>query len=352
MSDDRLRHAEVFDDHDVLGRRGAQRDLRRGEVLRAPVPATVVCLPDLAALGQEGKQLVGRSGPERLTRLERQLERRRSEMGEQDMQVVGVEPRLLRPPAEHELRVMDHVLVDRGGRGDQDRDADIAPPPGAAHLLPGARDRARIAGQHGHVEASDVHPQLEGVGAHHPQHLALAQPALDRSTLGRQVPAPVAAQPRPRSEILAQSLAQVREHDLDRDPGTPEDDRLPPRPKERQRPTLGQRQRRAPGSGRAVEDRRIDQQQVLLAGRRAVAVDRPYRPAGQQLRQLARIADGCRAAHDHRPAAVVVAQAQQAPEDIGHVAAEHPAVRVQLIDHDHPQLLEQLEPLRVMGEDR
>ena len=46
------------------------------------------------------------------------------------------------------------------------------------------------------------------------------------------------------------------------------------------------------------------------------------------------------------------ADPEQPPQDVGDVAAEHAAIRVQLVDDDHLELLEQLEPLRVMGEDR
>ena len=46
------------------------------------------------------------------------------------------------------------------------------------------------------------------------------------------------------------------------------------------------------------------------------------------------------------------AQPEQPPQDVGDVAAEHAPVRVELVDDDHPDLLEELEPLRVVGEDR
>ena len=195
-------------------------------------------------------------------------------------------------------------------------------------------------------------PELERVRADDAEDLAVAQPALDRAPLRRQVAAPVAAQPRPRSEVHPQRLAQVREHDLDRDPRPPEHDRLAPGAQERQRPALGERERRAARPGRAVDDRRIDQQQVLLARRRAVAVDGPDRAADEQLGELGRVPDGGRAAHDDGVAAVVGAQPQEPAQDVRDVAAEHAAVHVQLVDDDDPQLLEQLEPLRVVGEDR
>ena len=45
------------------------------------------------------------------------------------------------------------------------------------------------------------------------------------------------------------------------------------------------------------------------------------------------------------------AQPQEPPEDVGDVAAEHAPVGVQLVDDDDLQLLEQLEPLGVVGKD-
>ena len=182
--------------------------------------------------------------------------------------------------------------------------------------------------------------------------LAVAQAALDRPPLRGQVAAAVAADPRARPEVLAQRLAQPGEHDLDRHPRPAEDDRLAAGAQERQRPALGERQRRAARAGRGVEQRRVHEQDVPLARRRAVAVDEPDRAAGERLRELGRVPDRRRAADDHRVGAVVGAQPQEPAQDVGDVAAEDAAVRVQLVDDDDPQLLEQLEPLGVVGEDR
>ena len=135
-------------------------------------------------------------GPERVAGLERELEHGGPQVGQQHVQVVRVESRLLGLAAEQELGVMDDVLVDRRGRGDEDRDADVAAAAGAAHLLPCRGDRARVARKHRDVEAPDVHAQLERVGADDAQHLAVPEAALDRAPLGRQVAGPVAAQAR------------------------------------------------------------------------------------------------------------------------------------------------------------
>ncbi len=340
------------DDDDVLRRGRAERDLRGREVLARPVPASVACLADVAGFGEEREQVVGRARPEDLARLERQLERRRAQMGEQDVQVVGVEPGLLGRSLEQELRVVDDVLVDRRSRGDQDRDARPVAATRPAELLPRPGDRARVARQDRHVEPADVHAELERVGRHHAEDLAVAQAAFDRPPLGRQVAAAVAADPAARAVALAQRLAQAGQQDLDRHARAAEDDGLAPGPQERQRPALGEGQRGAPGAALRVEDRRVDEDDVALAGRSAVPVHQPYRPADEHLGQLGRVPDGRRAADDDRMAAVVGADAEQPAEDVGDVAAEHAAIGVQLVDHDVAELLEQLEPLGVMRQDR
>ena len=247
---------------------------------------------------------------------------------------------------------MDDVLVDRGARRDEDRDARALPPAGPAELLPGRGDRARVAGQDRHVEAADVDAELERVGGDHAEDLAVAQAALDRPPLGRQVAAAIAADAAARAVALAQRLAQAGQQDLDRDPRPAEDDRLAPGPQEGQGPALGEGHRRAAGAALGMEDRRIDEDDVALAGRGAVPVDEPDRPAGEHRGELGRVPDRRRAADDDRVAAVVGADPEQPAQDVGDVAAEHAAVGVQLVDDDVAELLEQLEPLGVVGQDR
>jgi hypothetical protein len=167
-----------------------------------------------------------------------------------------------------------------------------------------------------------------------------------------QVAAAVAAHPRPRPEILAERLAQGRQHDLDRGPAAAEDDGLTAGPEERHRPAMSQGQVGAAGTRRDMGEGRFDEQDVPLARRRAVPVDQDRRPTGEGRRQLGRVGDRRRAAHDHGLAAVVSAQPEEPPDHVRHVAAEHAAVRVELVDDDDLELLEQLEPFRMVGEDR
>ena len=137
-----------------------------------------------------------------------------------------------------------------------------------------------IAGEDGDVEPADVDAQLEGVRRDHAEDLAVAQTALDRPALGREVAAAIAADPRARPEVLAECLAQRREHDLDRRPAPSEDHRLAARPQERHRPAVGQRQVGAAGAGGDMGQGWLDQEDVALTatarrcGRRGSASDR------------------------------------------------------------------------------
>ena len=205
----------------------------------------VARLADVARLREEREQVVRRARAEDLARLERQLERRRAEMGEQDVEVVRIDPGLLRRAVEEVLRVVDHVLVDRRAGGDEDRHRGLVAATGPADLLPRRGDGARVAGEDRHVEAADVDAQLERVRRDDAEDLAVAQAALDRPPLRRQVAAAVATDPRPRPELLAQRLTQPGQQDLDRGPGPPEHDRLAAGPQERQRPAIRERRGRA-----------------------------------------------------------------------------------------------------------
>ena len=293
------------DDHDVLRRGAPERDLGRREVLGAPVPAPVVGLADVAGFRNEREQLVGGRRSEDLARLERQLERRAPEVGDQDVEVVRVQPGLLRPTVEQEVRVVDDVPINGGAGRHQDGDGRLGASAGATDLLPRGGDRAGIAGEDRDVEPPDVDSELQGVRRDDPEDLALTESTLDGPPLERQVTAAVATNARPRTEVLAERLAQRRQHDLDGGPAPSEHDRLATRSKERQRPPMGDRHRRASGARRPIGERRFDEQDVALATRRAVLVDQYRRPTRQGRRELRRVRDRRRAAHDHRTAAVV-----------------------------------------------
>ena len=102
-----------------------------------------------------------------------------------------------------------------------------------------------------------------------------------------------------------------------------------------------------------VDDRRIVEDEVLAALRRAVfgLVDQCERTFDQSFGVFLWVGDGRRGADELRIAAVEAAQALHAAQHVGHMAAEHAPVAVDFV-HDHElQPAEQRPPGRVEGQD-
>ena len=146
-------------------------------------------------------------------------------------------------------------------------------------------------------------------------------------------------------------LPQVAGEHLDRRPRPSEGDGLHAAADQPLGQALPGEECRAPDAELLVGDRRVDDEDVLATRRGAVVVHQLDRRLEDALRQLARVGDGGAGADEDRVGAVVVADAPQAADDVGDVAAEQAAVGVQLVDDDELEVLEQLEPLRVVRKD-
>ena len=108
---------------------------------------------------------------------------------------------------------------------------------------------------------------------------------------------------------------------------------------------------RPPDPELMVDDRRVDEDEELLAARRAASIDELERLLGQALGQLARIGDRRRRAEKHRIRPVVPADPPQPPQHVAEMAAEDAAIGVQLVDDHVAQVLEQLRPPRMVRQD-
>ena len=107
----------------------------------------------------------------------------------------------------------------------------------------------------------------------------------------------------------------------------------------------------AADSQKAVHDRRIVEDEKFLSGRRAVFFDHLEIGFRQARGEFARIRDRRRGADELRVRAVEARDAPQPPQHVGQVAAEHAAIRVQFVQHDVAQILEQPLPARVVRQD-
>ena len=229
--------------------------------------------------------------------------------------------------------MVDHVLVDRRARRDEDRDARVLAPAGPPELLPRRGDRARVARQDRGVEPADVDAQLERVGRDDAEDLAVAQAALDRAPLRRQVAAAVAADARARAASSRAATRAGRSAAARPRPASARTRSSGALPAGTAAPSAGRASRpscvpRSPDGGSADRPAGRGARPEGAPVRSMTRLGRPVSIVGE----LARVPDRRRAADDDRRAAVVRADPQQPAEDVGDVAAEDAAVRVELVD--------------------
>ena len=281
---------------------------------------------------------------------ERQLECRALHVIEQDVEVVRIDQRVLGRRVEEVGRVTDDELVDRRAAGHEHRRRARRPaacPPGA---LPGRRNRARISGQHRHIQRTDVDAELQGVGGNDSPNEPLAKAALDLTTTVRQVAAAISADDVRGTRRPVERILQIRRQDLHRETTLREEDQLQVVLEELERDPSGFREIRTANPELRVDDRRVDEEKELLPARRAAPLHERESPAGQTLRELSRVRDRRRGADENRIRAIVPADALEPPDDVREMAPKHATIRVQLVDDDEPEILEQLRPARMVRE--
>ncbi len=307
-----------------------------------------VQLPALFEILQELEQLVDRQPPKILARLERQLEGCRTDVVEQDQQIIGLDQRLFGGAPKEVLRVARQELVERIRCSYQNGQGGLVAAPGAAGLLPGAGDGAGIAGQDSRLELSDVDTEFERSGCHDRIDLAFAQSLLDRTSFERQVAAAVAAY---LPGLVAAFGAQVGEHQLDCRARPAEQDGLDVLAEQIARQAHAFHQNAAAYAELFVNQWGIVDDEVLVTVGCAVVVDHHHVVFDQFSRQLARVANGGRGHDELRVAAVVARHPSQTPQHVGDVRSKNTAVGVQFIQDDVTQVGEQICPQGVMGQD-
>ncbi len=282
-------------------------------------------------------------------------------------------------------------LVERVLAGDVHGEAPPAPPGAPPHLAQGG-DGAGEGDDHRGVELADVDPQLQRVGGDHRAQLPAHEAALELapllggvagavgdhevgealpSALGL-LPSPVRPPPpaccaggirQPPSSWLSPVLIQLRlvalellahqpAEQLDALARLHEADRARAVAHEPREQLGGLAQRGAPRAERRVGQRRVPDRDPPPRRGRAVLVDQlDLLQAGQPLGQLERVGDRRGGEQEARLGAVRGGDAAQAAQHVGDVRAEHPAVDVRLVDHDHGEVGEQLGPRGVVGQD-
>ena len=149
-----------------------------------------------------------------------------------------------------------------------------------------------------------------------------------------------------------EALVQIAAQHLDRGARLREADGLHAPANQPLGDPLAGEQRRRSNPELLVGDGWVQDQDVLPPSGSAVVVDQLDRCLEKPLRQIPRVGDGGAGTDEDGIRAVMAADASQPSHHVGHVAAEQPAVGVELVDDDEAQVLEKLEPLRVVRKDR
>ena len=248
--------------------------------------------------GQKAQHLLDIVTAERLRSRERQLERRALDVIDEDVEVVRIDERALRRRIEEVTRISDDELIERRAARHHDRRRSTGAPAGSAGSLPCCRDRAWIAGHDRHVERADVDAKLERVRRHDRTDRALAQSLLDLTPPHRQIAAAIAANSLGRARHVLEVVLQVRRQDLRREAALGEHDQLEVPFQELGRDPARFAEIRAADAELMVDDRRVHEDEELLAARRAGLLHELERLLGQPLGELARIGDRRRRADE------------------------------------------------------
>ena len=266
-----------------------------------------------------------------------------------DLLGLVVEDRLLHRALEELRRVAAEELVERVLAGDVHGEPGVAAP-GASPHLPQRGHRAGEGHAQSRVEVADVDAELERVGGHDGEQVALGEPLLDLAPLHGRVAGAVGGDP------LGEVHAAGRLQPLAREAL----DQLDPtaRLQEADRPYLtldegGEEVRGlAQGGGSPpqllVDQRGIPHGDLALRARGSVAVDQLDLHAGEALGELRRVGDRGAREQEARLAAVGAGEPPQAPQHVRHMRAEHAPVHVRLVDHDPGEVGEHVAPRAVV----
>ena len=254
-----------FDDHKIVGTDAAQGDRVRRIGLAGPVPLVAGAM-DESALGKVLENLSER----RDRRIVSSAPNGSSNVAHcrwlmRIWMLSGLTSPRLRRLVQEVLGMIDDVLIQRRARRHHHRHRHSAAAAGASHALPGRSDRSGIAGKHRDIEAADIDAQFQRVRRNHAANAPVAQAALDLTPLIGQIAAAIADDGFLRRRPGFDSRLQVAHENLGDQPAVGENDRRNVALQERRRDLLRLVDVRAPNAQLPIHDRRVVEEDVLLA---------------------------------------------------------------------------------------
>ena len=317
----------------------AQIDVPLRQKLRRKPGGAVGRLQQLQLFGQVTQSRLCLGGlQQRLACGQRQFRCGADQLGTGDVRVVRVHGHRLHRPAEEVLRVAHEVLVQGVLVADEHHQRFPLLSAHPAGPLPGGHHRARVADEQTDVQVADVDAQFQGRGGDNAQQAALGQARLDLPPLlGQETGTVRGDQVLPLLEPLpgpdGDQLGHLARLAVDDGPQTATDRRF---------------EHQGGGGGGRVE--RVEEQHVARRPPGPGTGDLAGGRVDEQSGVFARIADGGRGEDKGRIGAVEGADALEPPQHPGHVAAEHAAVGVHLVDDHMAKAREKMTPFGMVGE--
>ena len=350
LGDDLLAAIGAVDHHEVAVGHRAQRHRVGRVAVGYPVPAFAFRMQH-AGFGQHVEPGRGVERPVGFAAQEGQLEGGAAQVVEQDQRLVGRDARVFGIGGFEETGMPYQVLVQRVRGRHQHAQRRLLAPARAAHALPGGRHRTGVAVEHHDVERADVHAQLQRRGADDAIDVAGAHRAFGLAAFVGQVAAAVGADARRLARVVVEDILQVFGKHLDHRARLREHQGLEAGADRQAGDAVGLRTRRGTQAQVGVHHRRIPQQQVLFARRRARFGDGLDGRFHQRFGMLLRVANRRRAQDELRVGTVERTHALEPTNHVGQVRAEHAAVGVHFVDDHVAQVFEELRPLGVMRKD-
>ena len=268
-----------------------------------------------------------------------------------DVRVVQVDDGFLHAAPEQALRLAHEVLVQGVLAGHQHGIA-VPLPAGASPALLEARHGAGEAHDERHVQAADIDAELQRLRGDDRVQLVVEQPPLDVAPLLRGVAGAVGQHAlRGGAVAVLQAPPHLAVHELGGLAGGREGDDAGAGQHRLGGDVGGLGEGAPPLAAGGVQQRRVPEHDGPLGPGCFVVGHGRERQADEPLGEVPRIGDGRRGEHEAGLAAVGRAQASQAAHDLRHVAAEDAAVHVRLVQHDEAQLVQELRPALVAGQD-
>ena len=254
---------------------------------------------------------------------------------QQNQQIVGIDAAMLGRECKKVIGIFHDELIERIASCNQDRERSACAAACASGLLPGAGNRAGVAGHDAGFQIADINTQFQGVGADHAHHFACPQTAFYFAAQIRQVTTAVAG------DIMIvlrfgfdKFIFEIFGQHFNMEAAGGKNDGLDVVVDQIGSDLARRRHRTLANAQFAVDDGRVIQNKRFGGRGRAAFIEQGHLALQYFFGMLARIGHSGRTADKHRIGPIETADPNQPADDIGEMRAEDASINMQFINDD------------------